>query len=408
VAKRRNKVAKAAPVRTKNLERKTHGTGKQAFKSVRGADIVEELEQDYFQCRVVLPLGVPLVLALWVLLSYCWDLFDYCPYLCVTSPVKRCGKTTIADLLASLCASALSTVGMTEAVLFRIIADRKPTLIIDEAESFVGKSPRSSGIVSILNAGFKKGGVVLRCVKQDVEEFPVFGPKMFTAIGTVTGTILDRSIVIPMRRKKPTQEIQPSRLREIGPTAALLKRQVGKWVKKHRKGITDAYAKTRLDFLSDRDADIWEPLFALAEVAVPTRIDELRDTAKRMTDEKAKLDTEESKSIQLLSDIRSIFAKLTAGKVKTEELLHELSQVPESPWRGMTNIELAETLRPFGIRPKQIWINDQNVRGYKSGDFRDAFDSYLPVAKPPKKPVPQPQPAEEAVPSGPSGSSEVL
>ena len=39
---------------------------------------------------------------------------------------------------------------------------------------------------------------------------------------------------------------------------------------------------------------------------------------------------------------------------------------------------LAQQLRPYGIKPRTIWIGDQQAKGYTEEDFHDAFRRYIP------------------------------
>jgi hypothetical protein len=76
----------------------------------------------------------------------------------VSSPAKRCGKTRLAELLERLTVRGFLNINISEAALFRKIAKEKPTLILDEAETLNTKhSERSGYLLSILQAGFRKG-----------------------------------------------------------------------------------------------------------------------------------------------------------------------------------------------------------------------------------------------------------
>jgi hypothetical protein len=111
---------------------------------------LEELEQ-HFKRHAVLSPGMPLVLALWSLATHLFKQFDCFPYLAITSPTKRCGKTRIAELLGFVCANPLRTVGITSAALFRTIEDKHPTLLIDEAEVLRGRDERATALREVLN-----------------------------------------------------------------------------------------------------------------------------------------------------------------------------------------------------------------------------------------------------------------
>jgi hypothetical protein len=341
------------------------------LQAVSGARLLASLE-DWFRRHVVLPAGVPLVLSLWAINTYLFEVFDFCPYIALVSPVKRCGKTTVLKLLASVTSRPEFTVNITDAALFRLIDARRPTLLMDEAEDL-----QRSGLRTILNAGFEQAATVPRCVGQQVQDFHVFCPKALACIGPLPDTVADRSIIIPMRRAKRGENVDEFRRRTLGPIAALAE-EVRGWAAANEPCVAEAYHQNAIDFLSGREADIWESLFAIIRVAAPERIDELKATAIRLVAEKAEHETDsEATAIRLLSDIRTVFAAEVTELMPTSRLLGELRNLPDGPWSRLSGIELARKLLPFEIGPKQLWINGRNLRGYLLRDFEDAFDRYL-------------------------------
>src|SRR5271157_6095237 len=137
------------------------------LKETAGAQIIAALEGT-FRRYVALDPGLPLVLALWSLATHVFDCFDAFPYLAVTSPTKRCGKTRLAEIVELLACNGLRTVGASPAAVFRTIQKHDldgdtVTLIIDEAEVLGTKSERSEQLREILNAGYRRGQRVLRC-----------------------------------------------------------------------------------------------------------------------------------------------------------------------------------------------------------------------------------------------------
>ena len=150
------------------------------------------------------------------------------------------------------------------------------------------------------------------------------------------------------------------------------------WVDAHKKQISKAYLKQNLDFLKDREADIWEPLFAIAAVAVPERLEELKQIAIRLSGEKTRMDVDDSQGLQLLADIRTLFGATKRNAIPSADLVDRLRKDEASHWgEEFTQTKLARLLRPFGISPQQIWAEERNFRGYKREDFKSAFERYL-------------------------------
>ena len=104
--------------------------------SVDGATLLDELVHT-IKAYVVLPRGAAQALALWILHTYCLDAFVVSPLLVLKSPEKRCGKTTGLTILHFLVKRAVSAANISPAVLFRSIEKYQPTLLIDEADTFL-------------------------------------------------------------------------------------------------------------------------------------------------------------------------------------------------------------------------------------------------------------------------------
>jgi hypothetical protein len=343
------------------------------------------LPEGFFLDFLVLPAGIPLVASLWTIGTHLFEIFDCFPYLTVTSPTKRCGKTRFAEILELLCARPLMSINVSEAALFRSIENEKPTVIIDEAEALRNKdSERAQYLLPILNAGFGQGKYVLRCVGKgfDVKKFAVYCPKAVLAIGNLPTTLMDRSVVISMRRHLNTEHVARFRRRQASQQAAGIVHTIAAWADKNKEQVAKAYLSQNLDFLTDREADLWEPLFAIASVAVPERLDELKQIATRLASEKAKSDVDESAGVKLLADLRDIFANNRKLGFPTEQLIFKLKALPESRWEELTPIKLARLLRPYGISPRQLWTGETSVRGYDVDAFETVIDRYVPAGGP--------------------------
>jgi Protein of unknown function (DUF3631) len=194
--------------------------------------------------------------------------------------------------------------------------------------------------------------------------------------------LLDRSIVIAMRRAKAGEVTEELRERAVKQEAIALTQRIVNWATAKRQEIIDSYNGSEVSSLPYREANIWAPLFAIARIAVPDRLDCLKAVALRLIGEKQKQDLELSPAVRLLVDLRSIFATHRAEKISTDRLLAELRSLPDGPWRGLSGSHLAHLLRPFLIAPKQHWIDGRNLHGYLRRDFLDAFDRYIPAELP--------------------------
>jgi len=262
--------------------------------------------------------GLPLVLALWCIATYLYEQFDAFPYLAITSPTKRCGKTRLCELLALVCFHPLQTVCISSAARYRLLRTAKRTLLIDEAEYLGRKNDeRASTLREILNAGYRKGPSVVRCkqittrkAKKDVtdyetEAFETYCPKALVLIGQLQETLADRCIEIRMERRtdKPLERF---RLRRVQAEAAPQQQKLSAWAIYNAVAVQAYYQDNDLPFLSDREAELWQPLFSVCEKAAPHRVTELAATARRLADLKSQ-DESGDWGIQLLGDLRKLF-----------------------------------------------------------------------------------------------------
>ena len=127
---------------------------------VDGAELLNDIARTV-SLFLVLPSGCSSLLALWVVHAHAHDAADHSPILAVTSAEKRCGKTNLLHLLLRLTPRAFESANITAAVLFRVTEACRPTLLIDEADTFL----RDDDLRGMLNKGHsKEGAFVPRCV----------------------------------------------------------------------------------------------------------------------------------------------------------------------------------------------------------------------------------------------------
>jgi putative DNA primase/helicase len=139
--------------------------------------------------------------ALWIVMTWLMDVLNVAPLAVVSSPQKRCGKTQLLAIIDRLAYRALAAGNISAAAVFRAIEQWSPTLIIDEADAFMKQDENLRGL---LNAGHTRDtAFVIRTVGDDhvPKRFSVWGPKAIAGIGRLADTLMDRAIVLPMRRK---------------------------------------------------------------------------------------------------------------------------------------------------------------------------------------------------------------
>jgi Protein of unknown function (DUF3631) len=347
-----------------------------------GAALVRDIE-GFLGRFIVLPMNTALPLALWVVATFTFESFDAFPYLAITSPTKQCGKTRLLECLELLAHEARRAANPSEAALFRMIEKYKPTLLLDEAETLNGKGERAEYLRALLNAGNRRNASVPRCVgqgtNQDVQEFSIYCPKIVAGIGRFPETVTDRAICVSMQRRKNSEVVSRFLYRSAGPEGQALRERVERFLGQRKSEIEAAYESADLAFLPDRDAEAWQPLFALLAVSDSLRLAELRKCAESLTQSKASNAEDDSLSQRLLVDLREVWPE-AEGHALTADLLARLKAIEESPWAGEVELnprKLARMLRGFGVSPATVRADGRNGKGYSREDAEAAFSRYL-------------------------------
>ena len=321
---------------------------------------------------------------LWVAHTHAIEAAECTPYLYVTSAEKQSGKTRLLEVLQLLVARPWFTSRVSAAVLVRKVSRDVPTLLLDETDSaFKADKEYSEALRGILNAGYRRGGVASLCVKKggefDLVDFPVFCAKALAGIGQLPDTIADRSIRINMKRRSPGDKVERFRLLAAQDQASPLRERLEQWANVAVTRLVDAHPVLPEE-LSDRAADVWEPLFAEADMAGGEWPRRARQAAGVLSDHA--VDDGLSYGSQLLRDI----ALVMNGRktISSGELATALVEMEESPWgdlrgRPLDARKLAKMLKPYDIRPHTVRLGDKTPKGYQSDDFKDAFARYTPV-----------------------------
>ena len=346
---------------------------------VDGAELLSEMTAAVLR-YVVMEVGSAEAAALWILHAHVVDAFQISPRLGVISAEKRCGKTTLLDVVHDLSPRPLSTSNTTAAAIFRTIEAAQPTLLIDEADTFLTSNDEMRGI---LNSGYRRSSAfVLRLVGDNhaPRQFSTWAAVAIALIGKLPDTLQDRSILIRMRRRLPSESIAQFRADRTD-DLKILARRAARWADDNLEALR-AIDPAMPPTITNRDADNWRPLLAIADAAGGEWPARARTIAKTMTD-KAKGD-DQSVPTMLLEDIRSVFATKRVDKLSSAELVEALLAMKDRPWpelgraaKPITQNRVAGLLKDFGIRPCNVWVGAKPLKGYGHGQFEDAFARYL-------------------------------
>jgi hypothetical protein len=370
---------------------------------------------------LVCPPGAADAFTLWTAHTHAFAAFLQSPRLNISSPEPGCGKTTTLDLLATLTPRPLRTENLTAPVLFRLVDQYQPTLLLDEVDAWLWQAEELRGL---LNAGHKRGACAYRCEGDGnaVRPFKAFAPAALAGIGSLPGTLHDRSIFIPLAKAEPgqvTARLDDHRT-EIEKD---LCRKLARWAADNfaaLKSCDPPLPPTAFNRLADN----WRPLFAVAQIAggnwpsrALTAFDHLtvgtRSTASQINPvQSSRFDgsrfngshirqscssssssssssqnfsiQNSAFSIDLLAAIHSIFAASGTDRLTTKQLLSALQNsallTQNSKLNGLctqnselhrlrSSRDLARLLAPSGIKSTTVRAGKIRAKGYLSCRF---------------------------------------
>jgi len=367
-----------------------HGDGAAALDDIRA----------FIARFCVLPSGHAYdAVALWAAHAHLLDVFDSTPRLAFLSPEPGSGKTRALEILTLLVPWPMHAVNATPAALFRSVADpaTRRTVLFDEIDTIFGpKAKEHEELRGLLNAGHRRAGVAYRCVgegtKQIVAEFPAYAAVALAGLGNLPDTVLTRSIVVRMRRRAPHEHVEPYRARLHEPEGHKLRGMLADWA----TTTADPLAGHWPDMppgVTDRPADVWEPLLAVADAAGAHWPARARAACVHLVKENA--DRGISLGVRLLADLRTIFDGARA--IPTEDILSRLHSLDAAPWAELRGQPidaraLSRLLSQYDIAPTKVKVAGRSIQGYRADHLADAWTRYLP----------SPEPSEPSEPPGPA------
>ncbi|WP_433577537.1 DUF3631 domain-containing protein [Nocardia brasiliensis] len=350
-----------------------------------GAAVLDEVRTMITRyCVLPSPQAVDAV-SLWVATTHLVSAFDYAPRLVIRSPEKRSGKSRLLEVVDAMVCNPLRTVNASVPYVFRSLGtDQLPTLLFDEADTIFGSkrvAENNEDLRGLLNAGFQRGmtcGRIQGPTHQPVE-FQTFAMAALAGIGRMPDTIEDRAVVVVMRRRKPDEKVAPFRARRDSTRLNQTRDALADWAEQVE---TEIRGREPADLgVEDRAADVWEPLITVADMAGGHWPATARAAAVFMVADAEDDNDTTSPNLRLLADIREVFTRTGLSFIKSQALCDYLHAMDESPWGewALNPSKLGHRLKEYGVRTSHS--SDKSERGYRSSDFRDAFDRYLPPVK---------------------------
>ncbi|MGO1977702.1 DUF3631 domain-containing protein [Brachybacterium tyrofermentans] len=322
-------------------------------------------------------------LALYAAFTHGSKFLEFAPRLSLTSPTKQCGKTRTLEVLAALSYNPLMTSNISGPALYRSIpadGDTK-TIFIDEADTLFKLGPQSKqaeALRGVLNTGFRRGQSATRCEGPLLTptEYSTFSPVVLAAIHGIPSTVADRAVNIRLHRRAANEVVSDYRVRRDEPALHELRDRIASWVTSNEDSIIAAQPQGIP--LRDREADTWEPLIVISDLAGGRWPQASRQAAERLT---AAYKTQDARTpeMELLDDIRTALKGWGSDQIPSTVLIDELEGLEESRWAeyGMTPRRLANALGEFDISPRHL--KDGKRRGYDARELTKAIERYLPA-----------------------------
>ena len=319
---------------------------------------------------------------LWIAATHAQPAWETATRLVITAPEKRCGKSRLLDVVEATCHAPLVTVNISPAALVRSIGNDPPVLLLDEADTVFGRKAADlhEDLRGLINAGHQRNRPYIRwdATTRTPEHCPTFSMAALAGIGDMPDTIMDRAVVIRMRRRAPGETVKPFRSRRDAPPLRVLRDRLTAWVRPRLDDLNKAEPDMPVE---DRAADNWEPLIAVADLAGGDWSQRARRACGVLTDA-AGQDT--TLGERLLADLRVVFGVAEAlHGVTILDRLHKIDEAPWSDWYGhpLNQRDLARLIKPYGVASVDVKVDGVNRKGYRREHLYDAWTRYLPASQ---------------------------
>lgn len=377
--------------------------------TIDGAGLLNEVEAFHRRFNVFPHEAAYVAVALWDAHAHLLDCFDSTPRLAFLSPEPGSGKSRALEIVETLVPQPMTAVNASAAALFRSVSNPngRPTILFDEIDTIFGpKAGDNEELRGFLNAGHRRTGVTYRCIgdggNQTVQAFPSYCGVAVAGLGSLPDTIMTRSVVIRMRRRARNERVEAFRARVHEAEGHKLRDRLAQWAE-HARGFVMGAWPDMPDGVTDRPADVWEPLLAIADAAGGDWPKRAREACVTLVTA-SKANDKGSLGIRLLTDLRD-HVMVGIDRLPTVAILDRLNALDDAPWadlhgKPLDNRRLGRMLAEYmtgenePIASRNIKTAGSVLKGYHAADLWDAWARYCPP--PPESPLP-PLPGTETM-----------
>ncbi|MFF5758961.1 DUF3631 domain-containing protein [Streptomyces longwoodensis] len=369
--------------------------------AIDGAALLNEVEAFHRRFNVFPHEAAYVAVVLWDAHAHLLDCFESTPRLAFLSPEPGSGKSRALEIVETLVPNPMAAVDASAAALFRAVAGvdgKRPTILFDEIDTIFGpKAGENEQLRGFINAGHRRNRPMFRCVgdgaNQTVQAFHSYAAVAVAGLGYLPDTIRDRSVNIRMRRRARNETIEPYRTRIHEKEGFALRDRLATWAEQVSERVMNVWPAMP-EGVTDRPADVWEPLLAVADAAGdwPGRARE----ACVVLVAASKANDKGSLGVRLLTDLRD-HVMTGIDRLPTVAILDRLNALDDAPWadlhgKPLDNRRLSRMLAEYmtadnePIASRNIKAAGSVLKGYYAADLRDAWARYCPP--PPESPLP--------------------
>lgn len=355
--------------------------------------VLNEVEAFHRRFNVFPTEAAYVAVTLWDAHAHLIECFETTPRIAFLSPEPGSGKSRALEIVELLTPRPVTTVSASANALYRLVdsANGLPTVLFDEVDTIFGpKAGTDEALRGFLNAGYRRTAGALRCVgegsNQNAQIFNSYCAVAMAGLGSLPDTVLTRSVIIRMRKRAPNEKAEPYRQRKHESQGHALRDRLAKWADTVRDQVAGAWPDMP-EGVTDRPADVWEPLLAVADAAGGTWPARARAACLELIS--AVHDNDESSlGVRLLTDLRD---KVFCGeeRVPTAVILECLLAMEDAPWgdlddKPINSRTLARMLSQYvtpankPIKPRGIRTAAGFPKGYYAEDLTDAWTRYCP------------------------------
>ncbi|MCX4590288.1 DUF3631 domain-containing protein [Streptomyces sp. NBC_01549] len=362
--------------------------------SIDGAALLNEVEAFHRRFNVFPLEAAYVAVTLWDAHAHMLDAFDSTPRLAFLSPEPGSGKSRALDVVETLVPRSMAAADASAAALFRAVSGidgGRPTILFDEIDTVFGpKAGDNEQLRGFINAGHARGRVMYRCVgdgsNQQVQGFPSYCAVAVAGLGSLPDTILTRSVIIRMRRRARNEKAEPFRSRIHVREGNVIRDRLAKWAESVEKRVAGAFPALP-DGVTDRPADVWEPLLAVADAAGGDWPRRAREACLTLVNA-SRANDKGSIGIRLLTDLRD-HVLIGIDRLPTVAILDRLNALDDAPWadlngKPLDNRRLSKMLSEYvtvdgdPIVSRNIRTAGGVLKGFFAKDLDDAWSRYCP------------------------------